>query len=146
MPKCKNCGEEITKFDKDICPYCGFKKPFDSNEYKTIDVTQTIEVIKDDDKYNFKIKKRFIAFLLSFFLGVFGSDCYYLGFVKEGLYKFLISAVIFSVISLPLFFYTELSYYAFVVGGGVIFILSMLLSFVYIFSDTIKDKKGAFLK
>ena len=25
MPKCKYCNENITKFDKEYCPYCGCK-------------------------------------------------------------------------------------------------------------------------
>ena len=29
MPYCKNCGARITKFEKDICPVCGQKKPLE---------------------------------------------------------------------------------------------------------------------
>ena len=37
MPKCKECGETITKFDKEICPYCGCKDPIDKDREETHD-------------------------------------------------------------------------------------------------------------
>ena len=50
MYKCKKCHQALTKFDKDICPYCGTVRPLEGQSDETQDVTQIIEAenIKKD--------------------------------------------------------------------------------------------------
>ena len=44
MPYCKNCGSRITKFDKEICPVCGEKKPLDGAVSDTVEITTELNV------------------------------------------------------------------------------------------------------
>ena len=48
MPKCKYCHENITKFDREFCPFCGGHNPLEGNDCLTQDITQTIDVLKSE--------------------------------------------------------------------------------------------------
>ncbi len=147
MPKCKNCGEEITKFDKDICPYCGTKEPFDFASYETQDITQIFDVVEDNKTNETKVfHKRNIAFILCIIFGIFGLDDFYLGFIKRGLFRIIINILIFLLVSIPLFLLTKLSYFSFLIGFSLIFIIYFAYSFYLLFNSNIKDKNGVFLK
>ena len=92
MPKCRFCGESITKFDKDICPFCGEKKPLEGVDNATIDITQFIETLPEEDKHiKFKQHKKIVNILLCMFLGYFSADLFYIGFKKIGLIRLLIN-------------------------------------------------------
>ena len=77
MPYCKYCHREITRFDSDICPHCGGKKPLEDN-YKTMDVTQTLTGVKlEGELYRSKSRKTFA--LLCCLAGYAGAHSFYLG-------------------------------------------------------------------
>ena len=43
MPICRNCGARIEKFNKDICPICGEKKPLEGVNSETVEITGQID-------------------------------------------------------------------------------------------------------
>ena len=47
MPKCRNCGTRLTKFDIDICPVCGTKDPLKGVSSDTLEVTSEISLDAD---------------------------------------------------------------------------------------------------
>ena len=105
MPKCKYCHENITKFDKEICPFCGGKKPLEGVDDSTYDITQFVDIMKkSDQEVKFKQRKRVTNGLLCMFLGIFGADAFYLGFKKIGFIRLIIDILIYAAISLILFF------------------------------------------
>ena len=78
MPKCKYCHENITKFDKEICPFCGGKKPLEGVDDSTYDITQFVDIMKkSDQEVKFKQRKRVANGLLCMFLGIFGADAFF---------------------------------------------------------------------
>ena len=44
MPSCRNCGARLSKFDSDICPVCGTKKPLEGVSTETIDITSQVDM------------------------------------------------------------------------------------------------------
>ena len=66
MPYCKNCHKEITKFDEDICPYCGTKNPIDPT-YKTMDITSHIDPVKGTFELYKSRSQKTAAFLMMAF-------------------------------------------------------------------------------
>ena len=97
MPKCKYCHENITKFDKEICPFCGGKKPLEGVDDSTYDITQFVDIMKkSDQEVKFKQRKRVANGLLYMFLGIFGADAFYLGFKKIGFIRLIIDILILS--------------------------------------------------
>lgn len=147
MPKCRNCGEEITKFDKDICPYCGFKEPYDIDEYKTRDVTQTIDMIKDENNHiDFIIHKKIIAFVFCLLLGFFSIDLVYLGYKKLAIVRTIINFVISSILFLFIFFLTELGFYSLLIAIGIPVSIYFFYSFSYLLRRGIRDSNGVYIK
>lgn len=106
MPKCKECGETITKFDKEICPYCGCKDPIDKGREETCDITQAISTFSSPKDENVKVKehKKVVMIILCLLFGFLGLDCFYLGFKKEGLFRILASVLLFSGLFVLFFF------------------------------------------
>ena len=42
MAKCKYCGAEISRLDKDNCPFCGGRKPLEGVDDSTQDMTKSL--------------------------------------------------------------------------------------------------------
>ena len=66
MPKCKNCGSRLTKFDKDVCPVCGTKNPLDGVTSDTVEMTSFINMEQNRD---FRVKKKSTMLFYSFVAG-----------------------------------------------------------------------------
>ena len=151
MPKCKYCGQSITKFDKEICPYCGGKSPIDSDNPQTTDITEAINTISptDEARINFKPKKKVINSLLCMFLGIFGIDELYLGFKNRFLIRLCVNAVCYIGLILVFYFTRVISS-----NKGLLFSLPLLIIFsfwfivgiIFFVSKNKKDSSGAFLK
>jgi len=147
MPKCKNCGENITKFDKEVCPFCGCKNPLDANREKTCDVTQVIETIKPSDtEFKFVQHKKIGNFFLMMFLGLFGADAFYLGFVKEGILRIILNLLVISGL-FCLFFFLKIFSLGISIGVscGIVFGIYFILSFILCFIRK-KDANGVLLR
>ncbi len=149
MPKCKNCGENITKFDKEICPFCGEKNPIDTTKEDTCDVTQTLNTINLNTKEQIHLKehKKIINFVLCLFLGLFGADSFYLGFKKEGLIRILSTVLIYGGCFLLFYFlvFTKNLVLSLTVPFAVIYFIYIVLSIVILFKRS-KDSNGVFLR
>ena len=77
MAQCKYCHQQITRIDKEVCPFCGGKRPLDGTDTSTQDVTKVIGQL--EHAVEIKHKKRIIAALLAIFFGLFGAPHFYLG-------------------------------------------------------------------
>jgi len=147
MPQCKNCHREITKFDNDVCPYCGTPHPIDEN-YKTKDMTQFVDPVSGNYQlYKSKTKKK--TALLAIFLGWTGAHFFYLGFKKEGIIALIVSLLIIGGGGSLLFFTIPM-----MKPFGLGYLLSFVLAWIvyppfavkYVKSDTFKDANGEFLR
>jgi TM2 domain. len=150
MPKCKYCGQSITKFDKEICPYCGGKNPLNGNNSQTVDITESIKTVNptDESRVNFKPKNHILNAILCMFLGFLGLDELYLGFKKRFLIRLCINAISYVVIVLVLYFTNKSSspILIFVVPLLVVFVVWFVVGAVFIFIKNKKDANGVFLK
>ncbi len=150
MPKCKYCGQSITKFDKEMCPYCGGKYPIDSSNPQTTDITEAINTVNptDEARVNYKPKKKVINAILCMFLGFLGIDELYLGFRNRFLIRLIINAVCYVALLL-IFYFTKT-----IVSGGLLFSLPLIIVFgvwfivgiIFFVLKNKKDANGAFLK
>lgn len=146
MPKCKYCHENITRFDKEICPFCGGKKPLEGIDDSTYDITQFVDIMKEDNDINFKQKSHVTNALLCMFLGLFGVDAFYLGFNKIGIIRIVINVILFAAVSLPLFFCSELGALSFAIVGGALFVLYLIFGIINLFIKGKKDANGVFIR
>jgi hypothetical protein len=145
MPECKNCHREISKFDKDICPFCGQVSPIDEN-YKTKDMTSFVDPVTGNYKL-YKSKTRKTAGILCLALGWAGAHYFYLGFLKKGGLALLISLLAFASVGLILFFVVKsLGFWSFVIAFALCWAIEAPFCFHYFTSDSVKDSNGEFLR
>ena len=148
MPKCKYCGENITKFDKEICPFCGGKKPLEGVESYTVDITQTINTVDKNNLKNFRAHRKIVNSLLCMFLGIFGADSFYLGHIKLGISRFLVGLLYIVVLFCLLYFLpTGLNIgFCFLISIGSIFLVYFIIGIILFFKNGLKDSNGVFLR
>ena len=144
MAKCKYCGETISRLDKEVCPFCGGRKPLLDNEYQTEDMTKALDSLKEEDRP--KAKSKIVAAILTFLLGIFGVNSYYLGRYKLGLIVLGISALSIGGVG-TIFFFTFLhNVFAYLIPLFVMEALMIGVGISYLVRADVTDAHGEFLK
>ncbi len=144
MPSCKYCHRNISKFDSDICPYCGERDPIDSS-YKTKDVTQFVDPYSGEyELYRSKSKKTMLIFM--FTLGFSGAPYFYIGKKKEGFISLLVSLLFIASLGSLLFFTCLNNALAFLIPLFALYLFYAVLGLVKKNSDSLKDSNGEFLR
>lgn len=145
MAKCKYCGEELSRLDKEVCPFCGGKRPLEGLDNSTQDITKALESLQAMGVEP-KSKSKIIAALLAFFLGVFGVHNYYLGKYKIGLITLGITIVSVAGFGSILFFTALHNVLAFLIPYFVIEALMILVGISILIRPDVSDANGGFLK
>ncbi|HBS10641.1 MAG TPA: hypothetical protein DEA28_02825 [Firmicutes bacterium] len=151
MPKCKYCHKNISKFDKDRCPYCGGVNPLEGVNSVTCDITQVIDTCDDSNTdSNFVQHSKKINSLLLMFLGIFGVDSFYLGFIKEGLLRLFINFILYAGLFCLFFFVNKFSLFnlimSLILPFVILFAVYFIIGIVSLFKKNKKDSNGVFLK
>ncbi len=146
MPICKNCHRTISKFDKDICPFCGTENPIEDN-YQTKDVTLFIKATSTDDKLYKSKSKKATGFLCAL-LGSFGAHNFYLGFTKKAVIELLITLALVGGVGALLFLFVDplKNALAFVLPFAFCFVFYLFASVRYFKNDSLADANGVFLR
>lgn len=144
--KCKNCGNNLTKFNKEICPYCGIKDPID-DYLDSSNTTQAIDKIYEEDK-NFKQKdfKKYCFLLM--FLGIFGIDSIYLGKIYNLVVRLICNVCFFLILFLSIYLSNDsLLVLSILLPIGILFLFYLIYGLIILFLDKKpKDKNGVYLK
>ena len=146
MPKCKNCNADLSRLDKEVCPFCGTLHPFEGIENQTEDLTKAFDPLLEDDLKP-KHKKRIVVFFLAIFLGIFGVHLYYMGKFKKGLIV-LGSFIGFEALAgLLIFFLSPLNnVWAFLIPYFVFELLMIITGVALLLRHDIVDSHGDFLE
>ncbi len=146
MPICKNCHRTISKFDKDMCPYCGAENPIEDN-YQTKDVTSFIKATSSENKL-YKSKSKKLTGFLCAFLGSLGIHNFYLGYVKKAVIELLVTLVLVGGIGTLLFMFVAplKNASAYLLPFGVVFLFYFFASIHYFKNDSLVDSNGVFLR
>ncbi len=140
MPRCKECGREITRFDRDICPYCGTLAPI-ASDYQTEDMTSFFSKVEGDvsSLKKAKHKKTYVLFL--FLLGPFGADYFYLGKGKKGVLCLILTLLFYCVLSVAFYFVPPLGWYALLFAFCLIYVAHFIRGIVLLGKD-VRDASG----
>lgn len=143
MPNCRNCGARLNKFDKDCCPVCGTKNPLEGVDSDTVEFTSQISIKGYEEKIN--VKRRWIAVLLSFFLGLFGIQFLYLKKYKMAAIWLMANVAVFSALFFILLF-TVGWLIALIVSLSVCYLANIIYGIYLIIVPSLKDGSGELVK
>ena len=145
MAQCKYCHASITRIDKEVCPFCGGKRPLDGTDTSTQDVTKIIDQL--ENAVEIKHKKRIIAALLAVFFGFLGAPHFYLGKTKKGFLMMSIFLGFISSVGLLLFFVANMrNAWAILIPYFVTEVYSLVTAYIYLTNRSIQDSHGEFLE
>lgn len=146
MPNCKNCGSRLSRFDKDICPVCGFSKPLDGVETNTVDITTEIQSVKGEFA-NYKTKSRVVTAIWSILLGWTGAPFYYLKYYFAGAIYSLISVFLMGGLFAIFYLFASLDLFiSIIIPVGIIYFINLVVGIVFLHYHDLKDGNGEFLK
>lgn len=146
MLKCKNCGERLTKFDKEMCPYCGTKNPIE-NMKDSSDTTQTLDKILSEDS-NYSIKSYKLWLILMMCLGMFSADLFYLKKYKNAIIRLSMNIIIFLIFFLSIYLSNNsMIVLAILLPIGFLFLFYLALGLFFLVKNRHpKDSDGVYLK
>lgn len=144
MAKCKYCGQNISRLDKEICPFCGGKKPLDGTDTTTQDITKVLgEVINPKEvKHHSKV----FAAILAFLFGFLGLHSLYLKKYKVALITLAISVGLIGIGGILLYFLVLKNIFAFLIPYFVIEAIMIAVGISYLVRHDVTDGNGEFLK
>ncbi len=144
MPYCKSCHQEISKFDVDVCPYCGQEHPIDAG-YKTMDITKTIDPLAEGySLYKSKSQRKWA--ILTMLLGYLGVGSFYIGFKKRGLIELLLSVILIAGVGTILFLLVLKNAFAYLIPFFAIWLVYIVIGVICLKKDSPKDASGEFLR
>ena len=145
MPSCRNCGARLSKFDSDICPVCGTKKPLEGVSSETIEITSQVDL--SGFAAGQKIVRRRKTMLLLFLLVGFTGAAYF--YLKQKKNAFIWLAANLAVIGgLFAFFYFGLSLHialAIILPIVTVYVFNAATALIYYYIPNLKDGEGEFV-
>lgn len=144
MPYCKNCHKEISRLDKDLCPYCGQENPI-QGDYLTKDVTCHIDPVAGEYKL-YKSKSHKLYAILAMALGLCGVHDFYLGYKGRGIAFLIASVSSIAGLGCLLFFTCLPSFWAFLLPAFAWILFDVILGLLLLKKDCLKDATGEYLR
>ena len=143
MAKCKYCGQNISRLDKEICPFCGGKKPLDGTDTTTQDITKVLGQIIDPKKI--KHCNRIVAAILAFVLGIFGAHSHYLKKHKVGFIILAVSVVTIGGLGSLLGLALHMGVWGYLIPYFVLEAFMIVVGINYLVRHDVTDGDGEFL-
>ena len=145
MAKCKYCNANISRLDKEICPFCGGLKPLEGQDDVTEDFTKSFNPIQCQN--DVKRKKKVVAAILAITLGVFGCHMFYLNKKNIGFIILASSITLIASIGSILYFSNALhNVFAFLIPYFVLEGLMIISGLWLLFRHDQVDGNGEFLE
>lgn len=152
MPKCKNCGHNLTLYDKDVCPFCGEKNPIEPGKDNTADITKFVDNADDfsSDKI-YKRKKKKIYVILMATLGIFSCHLFYIKRYSQASFLLLCNMLFIGgagyLLSLCFKFPVDNMYFLYwIISLGIVVIFYIVLSLITLFKGVVTDNDGQILR
>ena len=145
MPNCRNCGARISKFDADICPVCGTKKPLEGVNSETIEITSQVDLNNFVEGQKV-VRRRKTLFILFLACGLTGLPFFYLKKKKAGLLWLILNLVLLGGL-FSLFFFAVKLHIAIdiIIPILTVYLLNGIMGAVYHFLPDLKDGEGEFV-
>ena len=145
MPSCRNCGARLTKFDSDICPVCGTKKPLEGVSTETIDITSQIDMSGFTPGQKV-VRRRKKMLLLAILVGFTGAMFFYIKKAVLGLIWLIANVAYIAGLLLILLFVAKAGpVISILVPVLTAYLINSLVGLLYFFKQNLKDGEGEFV-
>ena len=145
MPSCRNCGARLTKFDSDICPVCGTKKPLEGVSSETVEITSQVDLSGFNDGQKV-VRRRKKMFLLGLLVGFTGALFFYIKKAVLGLIWLVANVAYIAGLLLILLFAAKAGLViSILVPVLTAYLVNSLVSLFYFFKQNLKDGEGEFV-
>lgn len=145
MPSCRNCGARLSKFDSDICPVCGMKRPLEGVDSETVEITSQVDLSGFNDAQKV-VRRRKKMLILSILFGFTGVLFFYLKKAMIGAIWFLINAIFIVGILLILLLAVKLNIViSILVPVLSSYLINIIIGLIYFFKQNLKDGEGEFV-
>lgn len=145
MPYCRHCHKEISKFDTDICPHCGEKKPI-ADGYRTMDITRTMDTLSQEGYELPKSRSQKTFAILCMCLGYFGIHEFYIYRKTRGILCIFLTHFFVCAVGFPLTFAWLHNALGFLIPFLIEWVFYVILGILYLKVESPKDGRGEFLR
>ena len=145
MPSCRNCGARLSKFDTDICPVCGTKKPLEGVSSETVEITSQID-LSGFEAGQKVVRRRKKMLLFSLLFGFTGALFFYLKKALIGAIWLLANlAIIAGLVILFLLVAKLHPAVAIIIPIVIAYAINAIVGVIYFFIPNLKDGEGEFV-
>ena len=145
MPSCRNCGARLSKFDSDICPVCGTKKPLEGVSSETVEITSQVDLSGFNDAQKV-VRRRKKMLLLSILIGFTGALFFYIKKTLLGFVWLLSNIALIAGILLFLLLVAKLNIVlAIIIPVICSYVLNIATGLIYFYMPNLKDGEGEFV-
>lgn len=145
MPSCRNCGARLSKFDSDICPVCGTKKPLEGVSSETIEITSQVDLSSFTAGQKVK-RRRKTMLLLSLLLGFTGALFFYIKKALLGFIWLLINLLVGAGLAVLFLLVVKLNLaLSIILPVILIYLVNAIVGAIYFLKPNLKDGEGEFV-
>ena len=145
MPSCRNCGARLSKFDSDICPVCGTKKPLEGVSSETIEITSQVDLSSFTAGQKVK-RRRKTMLLLSLLLGFTGALFFYIKKALLGFIWLLINLLVGVGLAVLFLLVVKLNLaLSIILPVILIYLVNAIVGAIYFLKPNLKDGEGEFV-
>lgn len=145
MPSCRNCGARLSKFDSDICPVCGTKKPLEGVSSETIEITSQVDLSSFTAGQKVK-RRRKTMLLLSLLLGFTGALFFYIKKALLGFIWLLINLLVGAGLAVLFLLVVKLNLaLSIILPVVLIYLVNAIVGAIYFLKPNLKDGEGEFV-
>ena len=145
MPSCRNCGARLSKFDSDICPVCGTKRPLEGVSSETVEITSQVDLSGFNDGQKV-VRRRKKMLLLSLLVGFTGALFFYIKKAVLGFVWLLANVAFIAGLLLVLLFAAKLNIVlAVLIPVLSVYMVNAIVGLIYFFKQNLKDGEGEFV-
>lgn len=145
MPSCRNCGARLSKFDSDICPVCGTKKPLEGVSSETIEITSQVDLSSFTAGQKVK-RRRKTMLLLSLLLGFTGALFFYIKKALLGFIWLLINLLVGAGLAVLFLLVVKLNLaLSIILPVILVYLVNAIVGAIYFLKPNLKDGEGEFV-
>ena len=145
MPSCRNCGARLSKFDSDICPVCGTKRPLEGVSSETVEITSQVDLSGFNEGQKV-VRRRKKMLLFAILFGFTGAMFFYIKKAVLGFIWLLANVAFIAGLLLILLLAIKAGLVlSILIPVLSVYLINTIVGLIYFFKQNLKDGEGEFV-